>query len=159
MRNIYLTGFMGAGKTSVGEELAKLLSLPFVDTDLEIERKESRSIPEIFAKEGEAKFRALEAAMIKEMAARKGLVVALGGGALMNPATRELLLSTGTVVYLKLPLDNLLDRIRGTDRPLAKEAVSLFAERESVYEQAHLTIQADQDHPKQIAEAIAKGLK
>lgn len=159
MRTIYLTGFMGVGKTAVGEELAKLLACPFIDTDFEIERKEKRSIPEIFAKEGEKKFRALEASLISDITKKEGVVVALGGGALMDPKTRELLLSTGTVIYLKAPLDRLLDRIRGTDRPLAKEAISLFADRESVYEQAHLTIEADKEHPKQIAEVIVERLK
>ena len=99
--NIILTGFMGTGKTAVGREVAARTGHPFVDLDDLIVRRAGKSIPEIFAQDGEPAFRALEAAVCGEMAAPAGLVIATGGGAVVDPANREALAAGGTVICLE----------------------------------------------------------
>ena len=117
--NIILTGFMGTGKTAVGREVAARLGRPFVDLDDLIVQRAGKSIPEIFAQDGEPAFRALEAAICGEMAAPAGLVIATGGGAVVNPANREALAAGGTVICLEADLDTILQRVgRGDDRPM-----------------------------------------
>jgi shikimate kinase len=120
---------MGVGKSTIGEKLARRLGRRFLDTDREIERSEGRSIPEIFAIDGEARFRALEAALIERLArgeageadenGGRAFVVALGGGAIAQPGAADRLLASGEVVFLAAEPELLLDRIaRGSDRPL-----------------------------------------
>ena len=117
--NIILTGFMGTGKTAVGREVAARLGRPFVDLDDLIVQRAGKSIPEIFAQDGEPAFRALEAAVCGEMAAPAGLVIATGGGAVVNPANREALAAGGTVICLETDLETILQRVgRGDDRPM-----------------------------------------
>ena len=117
--NIILTGFMGTGKTAVGREVAARTGRPFVDLDDLIEQRAGKSIPEIFAQDGEPAFRALEAAICGEMAAPAGLVIATGGGAVVNPANREALAAGGTVICLEADLETILQRVgRGDDRPM-----------------------------------------
>ena len=98
--NIILTGFMGTGKTSVGREVARRLGRPFIDMDAEIEARTGKSIPAIFAEEGEAHFRNLEAGLCRELSARRGLVIATGGGTLVNEENRRLMSSGGLVICL-----------------------------------------------------------
>ena len=87
-RNLVLTGFMGTGKTSVGRQVAQRLGRPFVDMDVEIEARTGKSIPRIFAEDGEATFRRIESSLCQELGAQVGLVIATGGGALVDPANR-----------------------------------------------------------------------
>ena len=139
--NLVLTGFMGTGKTAAGRELARRLGRPFVDMDAEIEARAGRSIPEIFAGEGEAAFRRLEAALCRELAARQGLVVATGGGALVQqPAhNREILAASGPVVCLQATPDEIRRRVAGGQaRPLlagdpGESIARLLAERAAAY--------------------------
>ena len=118
-RNIYLIGPMGSGKTAVGKQLAEELGLEFFDSDLEIERRTGVDIPYIFEMEGEAGFRAREADVIAELAKRRDVVVATGGGAILSETTRERLAATGLVFYLQTDVDEQLKRTRRTrHRPL-----------------------------------------
>ena len=118
-RNIYLIGPMGSGKTAVGRELAKDLGLVFLDSDLEIEKRTGVDIPYIFEKEGEAGFRAREAAVIADLCKLEGVVVATGGGAILNDHSREQLAATGLVIYLRTEVEEQLKRTRRTlNRPL-----------------------------------------
>jgi shikimate kinase len=118
-RNIVITGFMGAGKTTVGLLLAERLGWPFVDMDAIIEEREGRSISEIFASDGEPYFRRLETSLCRELAAWRSLVIATGGGALVNTANLTIMAGTGLVVCLGCALDNLLQRIpQDGTRPL-----------------------------------------
>ena len=118
-RNIYLIGPMGSGKTAVGRELAKDLGFTFLDSDLEIEKRTGVDIPYIFEKEGEAGFRAREAAVIADLCKLEGVVVATGGGAIMNDHSREQLAATGLVIYLRTEVEEQLKRTRRTlNRPL-----------------------------------------
>jgi shikimate kinase/3-dehydroquinate synthase len=125
MSNVVVTGFMGTGKTAVGREVARRLGRPFVDMDAEIEARAGKSIPRIFAEDGEAAFRQMEAALCEELSARRGLVIATGGGALVAPANRALMTRSGTVVCLTCAVDEILRRVNAggnPDRPLLNVA-------------------------------------
>ena len=146
MSNVVVTGFMGTGKTSVGREVARRLGRPFVDMDAEIEARAAKSIPRIFAEDGEAAFRRMEAALCEELSAQQGacpelaegketrfsgknlvsklvegLVIATGGGALVDPANRALMMGSGVVVCLTCDAEEILRRVSAgsnPDRPL-----------------------------------------
>ncbi len=119
MRNLVLTGFMGTGKTSVGRAVALRLGCPFVDMDEEIEARTGKSVSRIFVEEGEASFRALEAALCRELGAQQGIVVATGGGALVDPANRASFAASSTLVCLQASAAALVSRVRGGEaRPL-----------------------------------------
>jgi shikimate kinase len=117
--NVYLIGPMGSGKTAVGKRLAALLGKEFLDSDAEIERRCGVDIRYIFEKEGEARFRERERDVIAALAALDGVVVATGGGAVLDPKNRERLTATGTVVYLEATIDAQLKRTKPSrNRPL-----------------------------------------
>ncbi len=117
--NVVLTGFMGTGKSVVGQRVAARLGRPFVDMDLEIERRAGRSIRDIFAQEGEEAFRRLEAALCRELARKQGLVIATGGGALTFDGNRRALGETGLLICLTASVDEILRRLDNAhDRPL-----------------------------------------
>jgi shikimate kinase len=110
---------MGSGKTAVGRRLAHLLGKQFLDSDAEIEKRTGVDIRFIFEKEGEARFRDREREVIAELTALEDVVVATGGGAVLDAATRARLASTGTVVYLQTSLDALVQRTKSSkSRPL-----------------------------------------
>jgi shikimate kinase len=167
-RTIWLVGMMGAGKSTVGRTLARRLSVPFSDTDHEIEQRAGRSVTEIFAREGETGFRRLEAEVIRAHGG-KPEVIALGGGAPAQPGIVEYLLEHGTMVYLRASLDTLLDRIGDADcrpmlRDLSPEArgerlMTLQRERESSYSRAPLTVDANGSSAGAVVEQIIQGLK
>jgi len=117
--NIVLTGFMGTGKTAVGWEVARRLGRPFVDMDAEIESRAGKSIPRIFAEDGEAAFRRMEAALCEELSALQELVIATGGGALVDPANRALMMKSGIVVCLTCAVDKILRRVELARAPAA----------------------------------------
>jgi shikimate kinase len=138
--NIFLVGLMGAGKTSVGKLLAKRLGKAFYDCDQELERATGVKIPVIFEIEGEAGFRAREARMLAELASRRDIVLATGGGAVLSADNRKLLAGNGVVVYLRAVVADLWQRTRhDRNRPLLKTAEprakleQLFAERDPLY--------------------------
>ncbi len=147
-RNVFLVGLMGAGKTTVGRALARRLRLPFLDSDHEIEARTGVSVRTIFELEGEIGFRAREAAMIAELSGRPGVVLATGGGAVLDPANRACLRAHGTVIYLRARPEDLFRRMRhDRDRPLLQTGDPLGRLREllevrrPLYEEtAHLTL-------------------
>jgi 3-dehydroquinate synthase len=119
MRHLIITGFMGTGKTAVGREVARQLNRRFVDMDTRIEARAGKSIPEIFAQDGEPAFRRMEAALCQELSAHEGLVIATGGGTLVDPRNRALMMETGRVICLDAEPEQILRRVRDNeDRPL-----------------------------------------
>jgi shikimate kinase len=117
--NIFLVGPMGSGKSAVGRRLARELGLDFVDSDEEIERRTGVDISYIFEKEGEPGFRLREAEIVDQLTRLRGVVLATGGGAILDAASRERLRSRGRVVYLRTTVDQQLVRTRrSADRPL-----------------------------------------
>lgn len=122
-RNIFLIGLMGAGKSTIGRQLAKELGWPFVDSDHEIEARTGASIPLIFDVEGEAGFRLREKKVIDELTQRERLVLATGGGVVLDPENRAHLAARGTVVYLSATADQLFARTaKDRNRPLLQIA-------------------------------------
>jgi shikimate kinase len=117
--NVYLIGPMGSGKTAVGRRLANLLGKTFVDSDAEIEKRTGVDIRYIFEKEGEARFREREREVIADLTALSDIVLATGGGVVLDPANRERLAATGTVIYLETTIDTLVRRTKNArTRPL-----------------------------------------
>jgi len=148
--NLYLVGFMGTGKSTVGRAVAQRLGFQVLDSDHEIERVVGKSIPEIFASEGEAAFRAREKEFIMTGHLATRTLVACGGGIIMQPGVLELLKSRGVVICLHASIETILDRTaRNRNRPLLnvenpEERVrALFAEREPVYKRAGAVILTD----------------
>jgi shikimate kinase len=138
--NIYLVGMPGAGKTTVGRQLAKRMQRSFVDADHEIETRTGVRIPLIFDIEGEQGFRARESGVIAELAAASDLVVATGGGAVLRPENRTALKQGGTVIYLHVAPRLLFERTRlDHNRPLLQvddprqKIDELFAQRDPLY--------------------------
>jgi len=118
-QNVFLVGPMGSGKSAVGKQLARTLGLAFIDSDAEIEKRTGVDIAYIFEKEGEAGFRQREREIIAELTAGEHLVIATGGGAVLEEANRERLAARGTVVYLRTTVAQQLERTRSsTTRPL-----------------------------------------
>lgn len=147
-QNIYLVGLMGAGKTTVGRQLAKRLGRPFLDSDQEIEARTGVRIPTIFEIEGEDGFRRREAQTIAELTAESNIVLATGGGVVLNPENRRRLRETGWVVYLNVPPVLLYERTRhDRSRPLLRvpdplaKLEELHAQRDPLYREiAHLVV-------------------
>jgi 3-dehydroquinate synthase len=140
MRNIVLTGFMGTGKTSVGREVAARLGREFVDLDDLIAERAGKSIPDIFADDGEAAFRELESEMCRQMAKPTGLVIATGGGAVVDPGNREALEAGGALICLEAEPQVIVARLAGGDgRPMLtgrnrpQRIADLLAERAGAY--------------------------
>jgi shikimate kinase len=146
--NVYMVGMMGAGKTTVGRMLARKLRLRFVDSDHEVEARCGVSVPVIFDLEGEAGFRAREAQVIADLTASKGIVLATGGGVVLNEQNRERLAQSGTVIYLRARPEDLYRRVRGDrNRPLLAtpdplgRLRELYAQRDPLYQSiAHITV-------------------
>jgi shikimate kinase len=160
---VYLVGMPGAGKTVVGRELAGKLGVPFVDLDTEIEREAGKPVSEIFADEGEAAFRGLEAAALVKASASDPAVVSCGGGVVLEPANRITLRNTGTAVYLDVPLDELRERVRpGADRPLIREdgdLERLLEARGPLYREFAAHVVDGSGEPGEVADAIVEELR
>jgi len=163
---ILLIGFMGAGKSSVGHALAHELRCDFIDLDVVVERLAGKPIAEIFKTLGEPAFRKLEAEALDEVLSRAGsCVVALGGGAFVQPANRERIArSAGRVVFLEVSFEEALRRIgeAGGARPLAasRELLEkLFQQRESVYRQAHFRTDTTNKSVAEVAGEVAAWLR
>ena len=123
LSNIFLVGLMGSGKTTVGRALAKRLGMRFVDSDHEIEARTGATIPLIFEIEGEASFRRREAEVIRDLSAQHGIVLATGGGAVIDPENRKYLKERGTVIFLRASVNNILHRtLHDRNRPLLQTA-------------------------------------
>jgi shikimate kinase len=148
--NLYLVGFMGTGKTTVGRAVAMRLGFQVMDSDHEIERERGRTVAQIFAGEGEAAFRALERRFIERGHPDRGVVVACGGGLVVQPGMLELLRAKGVVICLHATLDTVLQRTaQARTRPLLNvenpetRIRQLYAEREEIYKRAGTVILTD----------------
>jgi shikimate kinase len=148
-KRIFLIGFMGSGKTTHGKKIARMIAYDFVDMDAWIVGQEGKSVPQLFADEGEAYFRARETDAIRELASREQVVIATGGGAPCHGQNIELMKEAGLVIYLKFSPAALLSRLMQskTERPLLtgksepemlETIEKLLAERETYYAQAHM---------------------
>lgn len=168
---LYLTGFMGSGKSTIAPPLARLLGFRWIDTDAEVEKRRGLNVAEIFARDGEAAFRLLEREALAAASAMTSVVVATGGGAIANDEGCELALATGTVVYLRYDAATLARRLESMDgRPvlaaaagsgtvLLREAVGrLLAERERYYLRADVIVTPGPADPGAAARAIADAL-
>ena len=165
-QNLFLIGPMGAGKSAVGRQLARMLHLSFVDSDDEIESRTGVDIPFIFEKEGEAGFRKREAKVIDDLSALDGVVLATGGGAVVDPQSRSRLGARGLVVYLHTTVDQQLARTqRGRHRPMLENGdrqkilEELMAMRDPMYREiADLIVETDGRKVKAVANEILERL-
>lgn len=156
-RSVVLVGMMGAGKSSIGRRLASRLGVPFVDADTEIESAAGMAIPEIFEKHGEPYFRAGEARVIARLLDQGPQVLATGGGAVMDPHTRDLIRNKGISVWLKADVEVLLKRTkRRNDRPLVDRIKDLLPQREPIYALSDIVVQSrDEPHETIVDEIMA----
>ena len=160
--NIYLIGPMGAGKSTIGKRLAKKLNYTFYDSDAEIENRTGVQIALIFDIEGEEGFRIREKRMIEELTGLNDIVLATGGGAILDRENRELLTSHGTVVYLSAGLSQLINRtLKDKNRPLLdtdnreSKIKELMALREPLYQEtADFVVKTDRKSIKKIVDEI-----
>ncbi len=166
-KTIALVGLMGAGKTSIGRRLAQRLALPFVDADAEIEAAAGMSIEEIFQRHGEAAFRDGERRVIARLLETPAHVLATGGGAFMDPATRARLRARAVTVWLRADLELMLARVARrniNNRPLLKgrdpRAVleALIAERHPLYAEADVTVDSVDGPPEVMVERVVAAL-
>ncbi len=165
--NVFLIGPMGAGKSTIGRHLAELLGKQFFDSDHELEKRTGASIPLIFEIEGESGFRSRESAMLDELSSRHDVVLATGGGAVLDPVNRQRLRERGTVVYLQADVETLVQRTRrDRNRPLLQNVdrrhklTELMDLRDPIYrETAHIIVHTDQRPPKSVARDILNELE
>ena len=167
-KNIFLIGLMGTGKTTIGRQLSRKLKMEFYDSDRVIEERTGADIPLIFEKEGETGFRQREAAIIDQLTQKKNIILATGGGAILNSENRNHLVNRGTVFYLRSNLKTLIQRTsKDKNRPLLHSAESpeiilqrLLDERGPLYEEtADYTIEAANNSIHNVIQAIIKHLQ
>lgn len=160
---VYLVGFMGAGKTTVGRALAKRLDWQAVDVDEIVEQRERATVAEIFAKHGEAYFRAVERAVLLDQIAPRHVVVATGGGTFVDVQNRAAINRDGVSVWLDVPIDRLVARIPADGRrPLAADRASferLYHQRRAAYDQAHLRLEAGRASVDALVEQLVDWLE
>jgi shikimate kinase len=168
MKNIFIIGPYGAGKSSVGFQISKILKLPFYDSDREIENRSGVDIEWMFAIEGESGFRARELQIIKDLSKEEGVIIATGGGTVVIPECREILRNKGTIVYLQVPFEEQLSRIKRfpAKRPTLdnhhpeEKLNKLNKEREELYKElAHVTYVNTGKYPRKLAQKIVHDLK
>ena len=165
-QNLFLIGPMGAGKSAVGRQIAKSMHLSFVDSDDEIESRTGVDIPFIFEKEGEDGFRKREAKVIDDLSALEGIVLATGGGAVIDAQNRSRLGARGFVVYLYTTVDQQVARtVKGRERPMLAKGDSreileaLMAIRDPLYREiADLTVETDGRRVNAVANEIIERL-
>ena len=165
-QNVFLVGLMGSGKTTVGRRLARLLGVEFLDSDHEIVRRTGAEIPLIFEIEGEQGFQRREKTVIDDLTQCKSLVLATGGGAILDPDNRRHLRNRGCVIYLSATIDHLLERTRGDrNRPLLqtedprRKLEELFEVRDPLYrETAHIVLDTANRGPAVSARELARRL-
>lgn len=160
-RNIVLVGFMGSGKSSTGRYVAEKLGRPFLDLDTEIERREGRPIPDIFAKNGEPYFRQLERALVQELSARDRLVIAPGGGIVVNPDNVRDFAARGLVINLRVSPEWVLKRVgQDPNRPLLQggdplqRIRELMEKRRALYAAVPHQIETDGLTPETVGDLV-----
>lgn len=155
-RNIVLTGFMGTGKSAVGQIVAARLGRSFVDTDEIIAQQAKKSIPEIFAQDGEAAFRYMERRLCRFYAGQRGLVIATGGGMLVDPGNLAVMQASGLVICLNASPETIRQRLSGqTIRPLfSGDWEALLEKRRPAYAAVPHQIHTDGKTAEQIAEEV-----
>lgn len=167
-RNIFLVGPMGAGKSTIGKHVADELKLPFYDTDRVIEDRTGADIAWIFDIEGEEGFRVREHNILDELTQQNGIVLATGGGVVSMPENRKILVSRGTVIYLRTSIEQQIERTRDDKRrPLLQDKgqlretiVDLAKEREMLYEEiSDLAFETDGRSVRTVSQAIVKALQ
>jgi shikimate kinase len=159
---LYLVGFMASGKTTVGRALADRIGWPFLDMDSEIEAREGKAIPQIFSERGEAGFRLTEAevlrAHVRSIEAGRPCVLALGGGAFVQPANRELVQNNGVSLWLDCPFEIIERRLNGDHtRPLATRTNGLgrlYEDRRPLYSQADYRVNVDTEDVAELVRRI-----
>ena len=161
LKSVFLTGFMGAGKSTVGQLTADLLNMPFVDLDERIVQREKRSIATIFAKDGEEYFRNCETDLLSELKEETAAVYATGGGIVVRDVNREAMSSMGKIVYLSASWPTLQERLKNSvDRPLVApgkkwdELKSLWVKRQTFYSEADIIVNVDGLTPSEVARNI-----
>ncbi len=161
-KNIILTGFMGAGKSTVGKEIASILRREFNDTDKIIEKEQNRTISSIFREEGEDYFRLLEKLVVTDISRKSDLVIATGGGTLLEKNNLELLTQTGTVFCLTANIDILISRMGNRQsRPMVAEKnrtaiLELYESRKDGYNKLPNQIDTSDISPQEAADTIIK---
>lgn len=165
-KNIALVGFMGSGKSAVGKALSRKLGMIFVDSDEAIVEKERRSINDIFAKEGEPYFRKVEKEVIKEISQREGLVIACGGGVVLDKDNMANLKRNGVVVYLEVSPEVIFERTKNyTHRPLLnvdnpkKQIEDILRARIPFYSQADYAIDTSKSTIDEVVDKILEILR
>ena len=156
-RNIVVTGFMGTGKSTVGQLVAEKLGRPYLDTDEEIVRRIGMSIPEVFQRDGEERFRHIERRMCRFLAAQGGYVISTGGGMLVDESNRDVMLASGFVVCLNATPETIAERLKAdkTERPLLKgDWRILLAKRQPAYSAIPNQIDTTGKTPETIADEI-----
>jgi shikimate kinase len=161
-RNVALVGFMGTGKSTVGNALASMLGLRLIDTDALIEERAGKKIAEIFASDGEGKFRALESEVVRELESAAGCVISTGGGLVVKAANMESLKTHSLIACLWASPETILSRVaHQTHRPLLHapdplaKIKELLHEREPFYRQADVLINCEQRGPREVAQHVA----
>lgn len=164
-RSIVFVGLMGAGKTVIGRKVASALSLPFIDSDHEIEAVSRMSIPDLFANYGEAEFRSLERRVLARLLREGPQVLSTGGGAFMSERTRKAVARNGVSVWLKADIETLMQRVaKRQNRPLLQtenpRAVmeKLMADRYPLYGEANVVVRTREESKDVIAAEVLEGL-
>jgi shikimate kinase len=170
---IFLTGFMGSGKSTIGPILANTLGFTYLDVDQHIEKKTNKRVVEIFSSEGEQAFRALEREALLELTEFNHYVISLGGGAIANEENCQLVIQKGILVYLKLSPDEIIRRVQyRSDRPMLKDergnklsplelrhrVLDLMTRREQFYARADVVITADNMRVGETVDEIVKSI-
>ncbi len=166
MRNIVLIGFMGCGKSVVGRKLASMLQLTHIDTDQEIEKITGKSIVQLFAKDGQVRFRSEETLLLRKLAGRRNLVISTGGGMVLNPENVALLKADGVLIHLYADPEVIYQRVKGKrNRPLLnrgnlRERINeLLKERSEAYNVAEFSIDTGKYSVNEVVEQIIQYLK
>jgi shikimate kinase len=166
VKNVVLVGFMGAGKTVVGKRLARLLGWRFVDTDTEIEQLTGKNVARIFAEDGEVRFRSEENLLCRRLASKTGLVIATGGGMVLNPENVTLLRQNGIIIKLYADQEVIVGRVKSKrkKRPLLKGEVEhsvqeLLHQRGTSYDVAEFAVDTGKQGPDDSARIIYEYLK
>ena len=170
--NIYLTGFSGSGKSTVGKALSFLTGQEFVDIDLMIEEIEQKPIPDIFNCEGEEYFRAVETDCLKKISNRTNLIVSTGGGLAVDPVNVEAMENSGCIIWLKASPETILERLNiqnentgiDNDRPMLiseeplERIKKLLDSRQDAYKRSHAIVETDRKNVEVVAEEIHRRL-